>query len=220
MCLRRTKSLMTRCALQAVLEAYNSGASLALIMEDDMDILRWPSAQLLFTAPPDWDALLLYMMGPDADTIYRQVLTCTPCGICTVGDKVDREQCKAVAAMCCSVMQSAVFWSSISLMSFEARRRSRALSAAGAPCNTFMMRGCSSTNTCRSPLSLWVPWHTKIFSAGAYIMHRPAMHRLLQALLPGVLSRSCLMLLELVSYPCCSRSCIIQGMTLQQGHHC
>ncbi|CAL5220631.1 g2674 [Coccomyxa viridis] len=93
--------------LKAVLEAYTSGASLALIMEDDMDILRWPSAPLLFTAPPDWDALSLYMMGPDADAIYR------------------------------------------------------------------------------SPQSLWVPWHTKIFSAGAYIMHRPAMRKLLQALLPG-----------------------------------
>ena len=33
---------------------------------------------------------------------------------------------------------------------------------------------------------MWVPWHTKIFSAGAYIMHRPAMRKLLQALLPGV----------------------------------
>ncbi len=60
--------------MQAVLEAYNSGASLSLIMEDDMDILRWPSAPLLYTAPPDWDALSLYMMGPDADAIYRCVL--------------------------------------------------------------------------------------------------------------------------------------------------
>ena len=57
--------------MQAVLEAYNSGTSLALIMEDDMEVLRWPSASLLFTAPPDWDVLLLYMMGPDADAIYR-----------------------------------------------------------------------------------------------------------------------------------------------------
>jgi len=57
--------------LQALLEAYNSGASIALIMEDDMDILRWPSASLLFTAPPDWEVLQLYMMGPHADAIYR-----------------------------------------------------------------------------------------------------------------------------------------------------
>ena len=57
--------------MQAVLQAYNSGASIALIMEDDMEILRWPSGRLLFTAPPGWEVLLLYMMGPDADVIYR-----------------------------------------------------------------------------------------------------------------------------------------------------
>lgn len=57
--------------MQAVLQAYSSGASAALIMEDDMDILRWPLASLIFTAPPAWEALLLYMMGPDADAIYR-----------------------------------------------------------------------------------------------------------------------------------------------------
>ena len=70
------------CGMQAVLQAYDSGASLALIMEDDMEVLRWPSASLLFTAPPEWDALLLYMMGPDADAIYRWVMIMTwmPCG--------------------------------------------------------------------------------------------------------------------------------------------
>ena len=38
---------------------------------------------------------------------------------------------------------------------------------------------------CRSPPSLWVQWHSKIFSAGAYIIHRPAMRKLIDALLPG-----------------------------------
>ena len=37
----------------------------------------------------------------------------------------------------------------------------------------------------RSPPSLWVQWHSKIFSAGAYIIHRPAMRKLIDALLPG-----------------------------------
>ena len=38
---------------------------------------------------------------------------------------------------------------------------------------------------CSSPPSLWVQWHSKIFSAGAYIIHRPAMRKLIDALLPG-----------------------------------
>ena len=48
---------------------------MALIMEDDMKVLRWPSVMLTYMAPPDWDALLLYMMGPDADDIYRCTAT-------------------------------------------------------------------------------------------------------------------------------------------------
>ena len=57
--------------VQAVLQAYISEAGMALIMEDDMKVLRWPSKMLTYMAPPDWDALLLYMMGPDADDTYR-----------------------------------------------------------------------------------------------------------------------------------------------------
>ena len=57
--------------VQAVLQAYISGAGMALITEDDMKVLRWPSVMLTRMAPLDWDALLLYMMGPDADDIYR-----------------------------------------------------------------------------------------------------------------------------------------------------
>ena len=55
---------------------------------------------------------------------------------------------------------------------------------------------CSHSNVParRSPQSLWVHWHSKIFSAGAYIMHRRAMRKLIQALLPGgvfMLDRMC-----------------------------
>jgi hypothetical protein len=57
--------------LQAIHEAYRSNADMALIVEDDMKVLRWPSHGLLYTAPPDWDILLLYMMGAQADSIYR-----------------------------------------------------------------------------------------------------------------------------------------------------
>ena len=62
---------VTLILVQAVFEAYRSGADLALIMEDDMKVLRWPSHGLLHTAPPDWEILLLYMMGARADSIYR-----------------------------------------------------------------------------------------------------------------------------------------------------
>lgn len=57
--------------VQAILAAYRAGEEIALIMEDDMHVLRWPSAGLLFTAPPSWDILHLYSMGPDADSMYK-----------------------------------------------------------------------------------------------------------------------------------------------------
>lgn len=57
--------------VQAVFEAYKSGVDMALIMEDDMKVMRWPSQGLLYTAPPDWEILLLYMMGAQADAIYK-----------------------------------------------------------------------------------------------------------------------------------------------------
>ena len=56
--------------VQAILEAYAAGSEAALIMEDDMHVLRWPDSTLIATAPPDWDILLLYMMGPEAEAIY------------------------------------------------------------------------------------------------------------------------------------------------------
>ena len=57
--------------LQAVLEAYTAREQVALILEDDMQVLRWPPRGLLFTAPADWDVLLLYMMGAEAENMYR-----------------------------------------------------------------------------------------------------------------------------------------------------
>ena len=56
--------------MQAILEAYTAGNEVALIMEDDMHVLRWPHSGLIATAPPDWDILLLYMMGPQAEKLY------------------------------------------------------------------------------------------------------------------------------------------------------
>ena len=56
--------------MQAILEAYTAGSREALIMEDDMHVLRWPNSTLIATAPPDWDILLLYMMGPKAEANY------------------------------------------------------------------------------------------------------------------------------------------------------
>ena len=35
-----------------------------------MHVLRWPNSSLMATAPQDWDILLLYMMGPDAEALY------------------------------------------------------------------------------------------------------------------------------------------------------
>ncbi|KAK9905046.1 hypothetical protein WJX75_008545 [Coccomyxa subellipsoidea] len=98
---------VTASHLKAIHEAYRSNADMALIVEDDMKVLRWPSHGLLYTAPPDWDILLLYMMGAQADSIYR------------------------------------------------------------------------------SPSSLWVAWGPSIFSAGAYIIHRPAMQKILDSYMPG-----------------------------------
>ncbi len=57
--------------VQAVFEAYQSGVELALIIEDDMKVLRWPTHGLLHTAPPDWEIVLLYMMGARAESIYK-----------------------------------------------------------------------------------------------------------------------------------------------------
>ena len=57
--------------LQAVREAYNAGVEMALIVEDDMDVLRWPGQKLLRTAPTHWGILLLYMMGARAEEIYK-----------------------------------------------------------------------------------------------------------------------------------------------------
>ncbi|KAK9823035.1 hypothetical protein WJX81_001700 [Elliptochloris bilobata] len=59
--------------LLAVKQAYLDGHELALVLEDDMMVLegRWPTPALLNSAPSDWDALLLYMLGDEvADRLY------------------------------------------------------------------------------------------------------------------------------------------------------
>jgi hypothetical protein len=68
------------------MEAYRAGVQMALIVEDDMDILRWPSHKFIFTSPPEWDILLLYMMGEHAERIYRHATyhTISLCSYCTV----------------------------------------------------------------------------------------------------------------------------------------
>ena len=40
-------------------------------MEDDMEILRWPSRAVLGDPPPGWGALQLYMLGNSANQLYR-----------------------------------------------------------------------------------------------------------------------------------------------------
>ena len=39
-------------------------------MEDDIEVLRWPSRAVLEDAPPGWGALQLYMLGNAANKLY------------------------------------------------------------------------------------------------------------------------------------------------------
>lgn len=41
-----------------------------LVLEDDMEVLRWPTAGLLASAPPDWQVLQLYSLGALASHLY------------------------------------------------------------------------------------------------------------------------------------------------------
>ena len=41
-----------------------------LVMEDDMEILRWPTPGVLDGAPLGWGALQLYMLGNTANKLY------------------------------------------------------------------------------------------------------------------------------------------------------
>ena len=43
-----------------------------MIMEDDMAFLQWPSQRLVFSAPPGWEVLQLYSMGPKLQQQYAQ----------------------------------------------------------------------------------------------------------------------------------------------------
>lgn len=150
-----------------------------------MEVLRWPSGQLLFTAPPGWEVLLLYMMGPDADAIYRCVSRAIKL-FCHCTAVLHSLRVREV-----HIPLSIRYMVSISCM--------RNISGCTGHCK--LLDGHDGANdaihkelelpmrglcvTCRSPPSLWVQWHSKIFSAGAYIIHRPAMRKLMDALLPG-----------------------------------
>ena len=41
-----------------------------LVLEDDMELLRWPTNELLAMAPEDWQVLQLYSLGPRASHLY------------------------------------------------------------------------------------------------------------------------------------------------------
>ena len=44
---------------------------LLLVLEDDMEILRWPTTGLLDSAPSDWEVLMLYSLGGQANELYQ-----------------------------------------------------------------------------------------------------------------------------------------------------
>lgn len=50
--------------LVAIHAAYQSGKGLAMVLEDDMAILQWPSHRLIYNAPPGWETLQLYSLSP------------------------------------------------------------------------------------------------------------------------------------------------------------
>ena len=54
-------SLLLRCCAQ----------SLLLVLEDDMEVLRWPTQGLLASAPRDWEVLMLYSLGGLANDLYQ-----------------------------------------------------------------------------------------------------------------------------------------------------
>lgn len=56
--------------LLAITTAYKNGDKTALIMEDDMKILRLPNSHLLSIAPADWDIIQLSASGRSTSKIY------------------------------------------------------------------------------------------------------------------------------------------------------
>ena len=57
--------------LVAISTAYQDGRDIALIMEDDMKILRLPTNRLIEAAPVDWEILQLSAAGPFTKSIYN-----------------------------------------------------------------------------------------------------------------------------------------------------
>ena len=42
-----------------------------LVLEDDMEVLRWPTQGLVQSAPADWEILMLYSLGGQANILYK-----------------------------------------------------------------------------------------------------------------------------------------------------
>lgn len=69
-----TRDVEYACTLshvKAILQAYLDGCELAVIFEDDMQILRLPTLKLIKSAPRDWEILQLSTIGPWADKLIQ-----------------------------------------------------------------------------------------------------------------------------------------------------
>ena len=61
--------------LKAVFTAYHDGASIALFLEDDVEIERWPVwSSLLMTAPKGWQMLRFFITSYDTLQIYGKAV--------------------------------------------------------------------------------------------------------------------------------------------------
>lgn len=56
--------------IRAIHHAYVLGCERALIMEDDMELLRWPTDRLFESAPAGWEILQLFVKGKAGRRIY------------------------------------------------------------------------------------------------------------------------------------------------------
>ena len=57
-------------ALRLRLDLHHCKQEEVLVLEDDMEVLRMPTRSLLGSAPGNWGALQLYMLGHAADELY------------------------------------------------------------------------------------------------------------------------------------------------------
>ncbi len=66
-----TEYACTLSHLSAISRAYKNNDDVALIMEDDMKILRLPTNKLLSVAPADWDIIQLSASGISTSKLYK-----------------------------------------------------------------------------------------------------------------------------------------------------